>query len=139
MEETEQKEGVLKRKSKASHSFVIALSIVSIVGFVSIVTESLFSYSINPYIESAWLIALGAGLIFETSVRELKSIKDDGLGPEMLGKLTMMIVGIIAIIAAIWSLPQIKSAQPVFLAIKGIVSILAIIFIIIQTWITKKE
>jgi hypothetical protein len=51
----------------------------------------------------------------------------------------MVVVGIIAIIAAILSIPQIGIENPTFLAIKGIISILAVVFIIIQTWISKKE
>ena len=134
-----QKIKMRNKKSKASRNFVIALSVVSIIGFLSIITESFFSFSIGEYIETLWLFALGMGLILETSISELKKIKRRGLTSEMLGKITMMIVGIIAMIAAILSLPQINIQSPTFLAIKGIISILAIIFIIIQTWISKKE
>jgi len=129
----------VERKSRASRKFVIALSVVSIIGFVSIVLESFFQFSIVNYIESLWLFALGLGLVLETSIHELKRVKVNGLTSEMLGKVTMVVVGAIAIIAALLSLPQINIQHPVFLAIKGIASILAIIFIIVQTWITKKE
>jgi hypothetical protein len=128
-----------KKKSKASRSFVIALSLVSIVGFVTIVTESLFNYSIATYIESSLLLILGLGLIFETTIEELKGIKENGLGPEMLGKITMIVVGTLAVIAGVLSLPQIATTHPTFLAVKGILSILAIVFIVLQTWITKNE
>ncbi len=128
-----------KKRSRASRNFVIALSIVSIIGFLSITTQSLFNFSFENYIESLWLITLGTALILETSISELKRIKKQGLTPEMLGKVTMVVVGIIAIIAAILSFPQIGIENPTFLAIKGIISILAVVFIIIQTWISKKE
>jgi len=127
------------KKSGASRNFIIALSVVSMIGFLSIMTESLFSFSFVEYIESLWLFALGIGLILETSIRELKRIKNSGLTSNMLGKVTMMVVGGIAVVAAILSLPQINIQSPTFLAIKGIISILAIVFIIIQTWISKKE
>lgn len=127
------------KKTRASRNFVMALSIVSIIGFISIVTDSLFNFSIEEYIESLWLISLGLGLILETSLGELKKIKRSGLTSDMLGKITMIVVGSIAIIAAILSLPQINMENPTFSAIKGIISILAIIFIIVQTWVSKKE
>lgn len=136
MEQTNQ-EIKIKKKSTASHTFVIALSVVSIIGFISIMTESLFNFSINAYLESLWLVVLGGGLIFETSLKELKRIKEAGLGSAMLGKITMIVVGAFAVVAAILSLPQINIENPIFLAIKGIISILAIVLIIIQTWITK--
>jgi len=127
------------KKTSASRNFVIALSVVSIIGFLSIVLESFFNINIGKYIDTLWLLALGLGLTFETNIRELKRIKNAGLSSEMLGKITMLVVGLIAIIAAILSLPQINIQSPTFLAVKGIIGILAIIFIIIQTWVSKKE
>lgn len=132
------KEGKKDLKKNASRNFVIALSVVSIVGFLSIVLESLFYVDINGYIETFWLIALGLGLILETTIRELRLIKRRGLTSEYLGKITMIVVGTIAIIAGFLSLPQIDVQNASFLAVKGIISILAIIFIILQTWITKE-
>jgi len=130
------KRGEMK-KGGMSRNFVVALSVVSIIGFMSIIIESFFNYSINSYIETLWLLALGMGLILETSIRELKQIKKIGLSSEKLGKVTMLIVGSLAIIAAIFSLPQINLQQPTFLAIKGIISSIAVIFIVIQTWIIR--
>lgn len=136
---SKQVETIVKRRSRASRNFVIALSVVSIIGFLSIMTDSLFSFNFDLYIESLWLITLGLALVFETSWTELKRIRNSGLTSEMLGKITMIIVGALAVIAAILSIPQINVQNPTFLAIKGIISILAIIFIIIQTWVTKEE
>jgi len=126
-------------KSRASRNFVIALSVVSIIGFLSIMSESLFNFSFTGYIESLWLLTLGSGLILETSIKKFKRVKSLGLTSDMLGKVTMIVVGFIAVVAAILSIPQINIQSPTFLAIKGIISILAIIFIIIQTWVSKKE
>ncbi len=126
-------------KKRTSRNFVIALSIVSIIGFVSIVLESLFYLDVSNYIETFWLVALGSGLILETSIKELKSVKRKGLTSDYLGKITMIVVGGLAIIAGILSLPQINIQNVSFLAIKGIISILAIVFIILQTWVIKKE
>lgn len=132
------KKALGKKKSTASRNFVIALSVVSIIGFLSIMIESFFSFSIEHYIETLWLLALGLGLMFETTISEIKKIQKRGLSSEMLGKITMMVVGVIAIIAAILSLPQITIQSPTFFAVKGIISILAIIFIIIQTWVSRE-
>lgn len=134
----QQKEDKPKKKSNTSKSFVIALSIVSIISFLSIILESLFYVNINEYMEMLWLATLGIGLILETSFKELKKIKK-GLNSELLGKLTMIIVGAIAFFAGLLSLPQINIQNPSFLAVKGIISILAILLIIIQTWITKRD
>jgi hypothetical protein len=127
------------RRTKASKSFVIALSVVSIIGFLSIVLESLFYIKINDYIETLWFITLGTGLILEISLKKLKKVKTNGLTPEILGEFTMLIVGSMAVIAGFLNLPQIKIQNSSFLAVKGIISILAIVFIILQTWITKEK
>ena len=129
----------VRKKSKASRNFVIALSVVSIIGFLSIVMSSLFYVDVSGYVDTFWLITLGLGLILETSIKEIRRIKSVGLTPELLGKLTMLIVGAIAMIAGILSLPQIHIQNASFLAVKGIISILAIIFIILQTWVIEKE
>lgn len=126
-------------RSRASRNFVIALSVVSIIGFLSIMIESLFYIDVSGYIDTLWLVVLGLGLILETTIKELKSVKRKGLTSDYLGKITMVIVGSIAIIAGILSLPQINVQNASFLAVKGIISILAIIFIILQTWVIKRE
>ena len=128
-----------KKKSKASRNFVIALSIVSIIGFLSIMLSSLFNVDISRYITTVWLLALGLGLVFETSMEKIKGLKHEGLTPEILGELTMLIVGGLAIIAGILSIPQINIQDSAFLAVKGIISILAIIFIVLQTWVAEEE
>jgi hypothetical protein len=133
------KEKQKRARSKTSRNFVIALSVVSIIGFVSIMLESLFYIDISGYIDTLWLLALGLGLILETSLRELRSIERKGLSSEYLGKITMIVVGSLAIIAGTLSLPQINIQNPSFLAVKGIISILAITFIILQTWVAKNN
>lgn len=122
---------------RASRNFVIALSVVSIIGFLSIMIESLFYLDVSDYIDTLWLVVLGLGLILETTIKELKSVKRRGLTSDYLGKITMVVVGSLAIIAGILSLPQINVQNASFLAVKGIIAILAIVFIILQTWITN--
>ena len=134
----EKKEVKSTRKTKTSKSFVVALSIVSMIGFLSIVLEDLFYVNINSYIQTLWLVTLGAGLILEVSLVKLKKIRTGGLTPEVLGEITMLVVGSMAAIAGVLSLPQINVQHPSFLAIKGVISLLAIIFIILQTWIVKE-
>lgn len=137
--EDEETESEKNPKRKTSRNLVIALSIVSIIGFVNIILESLFYINISEYIDTFLLIVLGLGLIFETSIGELKSIKKEGLNSEYLGKITMIVVGSLSVIAGILSLPQINLLNSSFLAVKGIISLLAIVFIILQTWVAKHE
>lgn len=129
-----------KRDIKVSQKFITALSIVSIVGFAAIVSETLFSRDISAYAEALLMLVIGAGLVFEVKLDHLKTISK-GLSRENFTDLTTLIIGLVAVIAAIFSFPAIRIDNPSFQAIKGIISIIAIVIIFLQTWIidTHKE
>jgi uncharacterized membrane protein HdeD (DUF308 family) len=133
------KKRIKKLKQKNSSSFVIALSVVSILGFLNIVLHSFFNFNFTNYMDTLWLLVLGIALILDSTIKELKLIKKKGLNSNYLGKITMIIIGVIAIIAGILSLPQINIQSSSFLAIKGVVGILAITLIILQTWVLNKN
>ncbi|HJZ18775.1 MAG TPA: hypothetical protein VJ208_01605 [Candidatus Nanoarchaeia archaeon] len=125
------------KKIKVSESFVIALAIVSILGFVGIVSGSLFNKNINSYVESLLMIIIGIGLIVEAEIKKLKNLKRQGITPRNFTHLTTAVIGIFAFLSGVLSFPAINLQNSSFLAIKGIVSIIAIIFIIIQTWVIE--
>jgi hypothetical protein len=119
---------------KASSKFITILSIVSILGFIGIVTNTLFDLNIGHYIEALWIFIIGIGFIFETNFKKIKTLKK-GVTPNNFAHLTTLIIGAVAILAGILSFPGIRVTTPAFLAIKGIISLIAIIVIIIQTWV----
>lgn len=123
-------------KSGTSKRFLIALSVVSILGFLGIISETLFAKDISGYIEAAWLMVIGAGILIETQLGKVKSIKK-GITSTNFTQLITLVLGIIAVLAGVFSLPDIKITNPGFLAIKGLVSIIAIIIIFLQTWIIE--
>ena len=105
----------------------------SILGFVGIVSGSLFNKNINSYVESLLMIIIGIGLIVEAEIKKLKNLKRQGITPRNFTHLTTAVIGIFAFLSGVLSFPAINLQNSSFLAIKGIVSIIAIIFIIIQT------
>lgn len=127
----------IKHKVRISYGFIIALAIVSILGFLGIVSKNLFDADIINYIESLWLIVIGFGLMLEVKLKKLASIKEKGLTPTNFTHLITFIIGFVAIISGILSFPAIGVSNPGFNATKGIISIIAIVIIIIQTWIVK--
>jgi hypothetical protein len=140
------RENILKKKSvkisvdkkvRVSQSFVIALAVVSILGFSGIISSSLFDKDISAYLESLLMIVMGIGLIMESQIKTLKNLKRQGITPTNFTHLTTAIIGIFALLAGVLSFPYINLQNPSFLATKGIVSVIAIIFIIIQTWIVE--
>lgn len=129
-------EGVQQKKErvKLTHIFVTALSIVSIVGFLEIVSITLFNFDLSGYAEAALMLVIGGGLVLEANIGKIKTIRQ-GLNSGNFAHLTTAIIGLIAIVAGIFSIPQIRVETPGFLAVKGIISVIAIIVIIIQTWV----
>jgi hypothetical protein len=121
-----------ERKVNVSQHFVIALAIVSIIGFLGIIFETLFSRNIGHYVEALWMLVIGLGLIIEARIKKIKSLAK-GINPSNITHLTTIIIGVIAIIAGVLSFPAIRVENPGFLAIKGILSIIAIAVILIQT------
>ncbi|MBT3690919.1 hypothetical protein HOG16_01600 [Candidatus Woesearchaeota archaeon] len=128
---------ISEKKIKVSHRFVSALSLVSILGFIGIVSYALFNFNLNNYVEALLMLTIGTGLILEANINSLKSINVEGLTKNNFTHLTTMIIGGIAVLAGIFSFPGIRIENPSFLAVKGIISIIAIIFIIIQTWVIE--
>ncbi|MBS3086971.1 hypothetical protein J4226_00060 [Candidatus Pacearchaeota archaeon] len=125
------------RQTKISVAFVNILAILSILGFTGIISYTLFNKNIDAYTETLWLLVLGLGFIIESSPIQLFHSIRNNLGEKNFTSTTTLIIGVLAVIAAALSLPQINIQTQAFLAIKGIMSIIAVIFIIVQTWVIK--
>jgi hypothetical protein len=125
-----------KKRTGVSHVFVSVLAIVSIMGFAAIISESWFGFRLNLYIESLILLVLGIGFILESDPKMIFKKRKE-VDKINFGRLTTFVVGCLAIIAGILSFPYINIQHYVFLSIKGLISFIAIIFIIIQTWLIK--
>lgn len=119
---------------RVSQKFVTALAVVSILGFLEIVLMSFFNFDAAKYTESFLMLIIGIGLILEAKVKKLKSLKR-GITSSNFTHLTTVIIGGIAILSGIFSFPIIQITNPSFLAIKGIISVIAIVVIVIQTWV----
>jgi len=125
------------RETHISKAFVNILSIISILGFISIISYTIFAIQITQYLETLWLSILGLGFIIESNPNQLFHSIKNRLEERNFTATTTLIIGILAITAGILSLPQINIQNQAFLGLKGIISIIAIIFIIIQTWVLK--
>lgn len=121
-----------------SDTFVIVLSLISIIGFIGIISETIFNYDLNGFIESAWIIILGLGLIIQTKFTRIKSIRN-GLNNTNLPYLTNLMIGLVAILSGVFSLPTFKITNPAFHSLRGLLSLIAIVVIITETWVVKRE
>ncbi len=126
------------KKVVTTKRFLNALSIVSIIGFLGIFIQSIFNYDLNIYVEISWMLILGIGLIVEVNYRKLKRIFTGGLNRDNFANIITLVIGFVAIFAAVFSIPAISIDNPSFLAIKGILALIAIVIILIQTFFLDK-
>ena len=122
-----------REKRKISIGFASILAIVSIIGFLDITLVSFFEFSFQNYMSFLWLCLMGIGFIIISKPKKLIQKKKE----DSVTDITALVVGALAIIAGVLSLPFLAISHPVFLAIKGVIGIIAIIFIALETWIVK--
>jgi len=120
-------------KRRIAIGFASILAIVSIIGFLDIVLDSFFEFSFQNYMSFLWLCLMGVGFIIISKPRKLFQDKKE----DSVTDITALVIGSLAIIAGILSLPFLAITHPVFFAIKGVISIIAIIFIALETWVVK--
>jgi len=121
-------------KSKVSKHFVTILAIVSIIGFLGIISKTLFLKNLDGIVDSLLMTLVGIGLILESSINKLFSLRR-GLDSNNFTNLITITIGIIAFVVGILSMPFFGITNPSFSAMKGILSVIAIVIIVIQTWI----
>jgi len=132
------KKRVAVKKRKVSTRFAGVLAVISITGFLEIILTRFFNVSINSYSAFLWLLIMGIGFILVSQPKSLYKTSQKKFDESSFSRLTTLVLGVIAIVAAILSLPFININHPILSASMGIISIIAIIFIIVQTWIIKE-
>ncbi len=124
--------------NKISRIFVIALSLISIFGFISIISENLFDYSIESLIEPLWLIVMGTAFIIEAKPKEMCAKLRSSLDETNFNRITTFIIGVFALISGLLTTPIFQVDHFIFSAMKGLVSFVAIVFIVVETWVIKQ-
>lgn len=128
-----------KKHPSKKIKFSKTLAIISIAGFIEIILDSMFGIIIRDYMSSIWLLLMGFGFMMIAHPKALFEKAREKLTPTIFSRMTTFIVGAIAFISGILAIPQFNLANPTFLATKGIISIISILFIVIETWIIKED
>lgn len=124
-------------EKKIPSSFLFVLSVMSVLGFFGTAMRTLFNVHLETYIEATWLIVLGFGMIKESDLMGLILIKETGVTPEKFKNIVVCTIGVLAVITGILILPQINIATPALLAIQGILSIIAMVLVIVRSFVLK--
>ena len=133
----ENQEKIKTSNREVSRHIFAALSVVSIIGFVGIVINSFFEVDSTPFVEASLMIVVGAAFLIESKVSKLRQI-ERGLNSSNFTRLVTVILGAVAVFSGIFSFPGIRFESPAFVAVKGILAIIAIVIIFLQTWVIKK-
>ena len=138
-EEKKKEKERLKTVCKAyrvSKSFIVVLALVSIMGFIGIISRTLYNANIDKVIESLWFLIMGVGFIIESKPLNLFKKINDSLNNSNFSAMTTLVVGLMALTAGILRVVGVENLA--FSAIQGLISIIAIIFIIVETWVIKE-
>lgn len=122
---------------KAKPMFIYFLAIVSILGFMGTAVDAFGGIDISKYITSTIFLLIGIGLMIEGNVRALPKMLKYGLTGNEISHITAIAVGVVAIISGVLSYPFIGIENNTFTIIKGILSIVAIVIIVIETFFVK--
>lgn len=116
------------------------LAIVSILGFFAIFINSIFLIDIRGWVDGALFIIIGAALSAIGGIRFFIQYFENGLSNREITKVLTVIVGVVSIIVGIFIFPieafEALQTVPVINGIKTIISLLAIIVIALDTWVT---
>lgn len=122
-------------KHKATPTFLQILAIASIIGFLIIIGEALLSYDLGKYSAPALLMIFGIGLMIEGQVRLWKSMVKSGLNNKELVHIITGTVGILSFVVGALSFFIVNSS--LFKSTQIIISIIAVVVIIFETWLVK--
>jgi hypothetical protein len=121
-------------KNKTTTPFLYSLAIISILGFLAIIGDTWFNFNfLDKNLSPLILITLGVGLIIEGQIRRWKHFRKGGLTSNEISHIVTGVVGIISLIIGLLSL--VNFTNPTFDAMKGVISSIGIVIIMVETWV----
>jgi hypothetical protein len=125
----------MEKKRQVGTKFAGVLAFISIYGFLEIILDGTLDYSILEYSNTVWLVIMGVGFLFVARPIKLYRESKNNISENSFSRMVTLIIGLISIIAGILSLPEINIVHQSLKLVKAIVSVIAILFIVLQTWI----
>jgi hypothetical protein len=122
---------------KGYKKFLFFLILIDMTWFASVVADNLLGLSLGDYGEFAWVFLFGAGLLIMSNAKRVVRIRKTGFKSDNFANLATFIIGILALVTAFLSLPQFNITSPVLSAIKGILALIAIIYVILEAWVIR--
>lgn len=125
----------MTEKRRVGTKFVGILALISIYGFTEIIFKSLLDISIIEYSNSVWLIVMSIGFFLAARPKSLYKTSKVVISENSFARIVTLIIGLLALISGVASLPQISIIHPALETTKAVVAIISVIFIALQTWV----
>jgi hypothetical protein len=124
------------KRLKISTALGYSLAIISIIGFLGIIASVFAGFDfITENTAGIILVVLGFGLAVEGQIKKWRDFKGDGYSSTEITHVITGLLGIIAVFTGLLSL--IGLSGKTLLALQGIISVIAVVIIILQTWVVE--
>ena len=125
--------------SKGYQKFLFFLVMIDLTWFASVALDNLVGLQLQAYGEFAWTLLFSLGLIIISDVKKIVGIGRKGIKTDNFSNLVTFIIGVLAFVVAILSLPQINIVSPTMNSVKGIVALIAVSYVVIEIFFVKKK
>lgn len=126
----------MAKQLKISNALGYSLAIISILGFVGISAYAFVGFEwLSNNTAALMLMILGIGFAFEGKIREWADFKNNGYNSSEVTHLITGFIGLISFFVGFLALIGLQG--DVLLATQGIISLIAILIIAVQTWVVK--
>lgn len=109
--------------------FTTYLGIISVLGFATILVNSLANIDIGPYVDSFLFLLIGFALFIAGGYKLIFSYFKGGLTASEINKIVSVIVGVASMFVGLLTFPPLGINVEVFSGIKVIISGIAILVI----------
>jgi hypothetical protein len=130
-----------RRKKVLGRTVLVnTLAIVSILGFLGVISIGIFDINIDIGVSNAILIVFGVGLAVIGNIFGISEYMKKGLNRREIGLIVTAIIGLLAIITGILGFVE-QTVIPVsrLATIRGIIALIAVVIIVLQTWIVRRK
>jgi len=124
--------------NKGYQKFLFFLIMIDLSGFAIAAFYNLAGINLKGYNEFAWTLLFSLGMIIISDVKKIIGMGRKGIRTDNFSSLVTFIIGVLAFVVAILSLPQFNIISPTMSAVKGIVALIAVSYVIIEAFIVKK-
>ncbi len=114
--------------------FFYTLTVISLLGFTSIILRYSTGFDLKPMAETLMFILIGMGLIIQSRIR---SVIQNGIQRDEILNVVALAVGVAIFITGLLGYPLFNIDNPIFNAYKILASSIAILIIVINTFIPK--